>query len=85
MQSLVGTWKLLEARAFDDAGHELPQPLGLHPMGITVFEAERMIGVVADGRTWLPADAPPRAFIAATINLMGQNSSPTPTAPPTRR
>jgi hypothetical protein len=40
VQSLVGTWKLLEGRAFDDAGHELPQPLGPHPMGIAVIEFE---------------------------------------------
>jgi len=44
----VGTWKLIEARAYDDAGHELPLPFGPHPMGIAVFEAERMIVVVAD-------------------------------------
>jgi hypothetical protein len=68
VQSLVGTWKLLEARAFDDAGHELPQPFGPHPMGIAVFEAERMIVVVADGRTSLPADAPPRAFVSYSGN-----------------
>ena len=63
-QSLIGTWKLLWARAFDDAGHELPQPLGPQPMGIAVFNAERMIVVVADGRTSLPADAPTRAFVS---------------------
>jgi hypothetical protein len=63
-QSLIGTWKLLWARAFDDAGHELPQPFGPQPMGIAVFDAERMIVVVTDGRTSLPADAPPRAFIS---------------------
>jgi hypothetical protein len=33
-------------------------------MGIAVFEAERMIVVVTDGRTSLPADAPPRAFVS---------------------
>jgi Lipocalin-like domain len=33
-------------------------------MGIAVFGAERMIVVVTDGRTSLPADAPPRAFIS---------------------
>ena len=33
IQSLVGIWKLVEARAFDDAGHEVPSPLGPEPMG----------------------------------------------------
>jgi hypothetical protein len=64
VQSLVGNWKLLEVRAFDDAGHELPQAFGPQPMGFAVFEAERMIVVVADGRTSPPADALPRAFVS---------------------
>jgi hypothetical protein len=64
VQSLVGTWKLVEARAFDDAGHELPQPFGPQPMGIAVFEAGRLIVLVADGRTSLPTDAPRRAFVS---------------------
>ena len=62
--SLIGTWKLLSARAFDDAGHELPLPFGPQPMGIAVFDDERMIVTVADGRTSLPAGAPPRAFVS---------------------
>ena len=28
MQSLIGIWMLVEARAFDDVGRELPPPLG---------------------------------------------------------
>jgi hypothetical protein len=63
-QSLVGTWKLLWARAFDDAGYELPLPFGPQPMGMAVFDAERMIVTVADGRTSLPAGAPLRAFVS---------------------
>jgi hypothetical protein len=63
-QSLIGTWRLLSARAFDDAGQELPPPFGPQPMGVVVFDAERMIVSVADGRTSLPAGAPPRAFVA---------------------
>jgi hypothetical protein len=66
MQSLVGIWKLVEARAFDDAGRELPPPLGPHPIGTVVFEAERMAAVAADGRASLPPDASPRFFIAYT-------------------
>jgi hypothetical protein len=66
MGSLFGIWKLVEARAFDDAGRELPPPFGLHPIGTVTFEAERMAAVVADGRVSLPPDAPPRLFVAYT-------------------
>jgi len=65
-RSLFGIWKLVEARAFDDAGQELPPPLGPHPIGTVTIEAERMAVVVADGRASLPPDAPPRLFVAYT-------------------
>ena len=39
-QAIVGTWKLIEARAYDDAGHELAPPFGPKPMGIAVFSTE---------------------------------------------
>ena len=64
MQSLVGIWKLVEARAFDDAGHEVPSPLGPKPMGGLFVEAERIMVIVGDGRVTLPPDAPKRAFLA---------------------
>jgi hypothetical protein len=66
MPSLVGVWKLVEARAFDDAGRELPPPLGPHLIGTVTFDAERMAVVVADGRLSLPPDASPRLFVAYT-------------------
>jgi uncharacterized heparinase superfamily protein len=65
MQTLSGTmWKLIEASAFDEEGHELTSPLGQHPMGFAMFEAERMMVAVADGRLSLPPDVPSRAFAA---------------------
>ena len=64
MQTLVGTWKLMEARAFDEMGNEAPSPLGPAPMGLVLFEAERMIGVVADGRSAMPPDSPQRAYLS---------------------
>jgi hypothetical protein len=64
MQSLVGIWKLVEARAFDDAGHEVPSPLGPEPMGGLFVEAERIMVIVGDGRVTLPPDAPKRVFLA---------------------
>lgn len=66
MGSLIGVWKLVEACAFDDAGRELPPPLGPKPMGIVFFEAERMIGVIGDARASLPAEASARFFAAYT-------------------
>jgi hypothetical protein len=66
MPSLVGVWKLVEARAFDDAGRELPPPLGPQPMGLAFFEAERMVGIIGDARNRVPAEGPARPFIAYT-------------------
>ena len=66
MQNLAGSmWKVVGARAFDEAGREL-LPLGPHPIGVVIFEAERMLGAIGDGRSSLPPDAPPRFFIAYT-------------------
>ena len=65
MQPLSGTkWKLIGASAFDEEGHELTPPLGELPMGFAMFEAERMIVAVTDGRLSLPPDVPSRAFVA---------------------
>ena len=66
MQNLIGTWKLIEARAFDEAGNETVSPLGPAPMGMVLFDAGRMIGMVADGRPAIPPDAPERAFFSYT-------------------
>src|SRR5262245_17675646 len=65
MQTLSGTiWKLIEASAFDEEGHELTPPLGELPMGFAMFETERMIVAVADGRLSIPPDVQSRAFVA---------------------
>ena len=64
MPSLVGIWKLVAARAFDDSGDELPSPLGPQPMGIAIFDAERAIATAGDGRVTLPPDVPKRIFAA---------------------
>ena len=64
MQSLIGLWKLIEAHAFDEKGMELPPPLGPTPMGVVLFEAERMIGVIGDGRAAMISEAAPRAFFS---------------------
>ena len=64
MPSLVGIWKLVAVRAFDDSGDELPSPLGPQPMGIAIFDTERAIATAGDGRVTLPSDVPKRIFAA---------------------
>jgi hypothetical protein len=64
LHSLVGIWKLVEGRAFDDAGHEVPSPLGPEPMGGLFAEAEQSMVIVGDGCITLPPDAPKRAIVA---------------------
>ena len=68
MSSLVGVWKLVDARAFGDAGQELPPPLGPQPTGLAFFEAERMVGIIGDARPSVPAEGPMRPFPAHTGN-----------------
>ena len=81
MQPLSGTmWKLIGASAFDEEGHELTPPLGELPMGFAMFEAERMIVAVTDGRLSLPPDVPSRAFVAYSGRYMKMCLSQTPTA-----
>jgi len=68
MPSLVGIWKLVEARVFNDSGEELPSPLGPQPMGIAIFDAQRAIATAGDGRVTLPPDVSKRVF-AATAGI----------------
>ena len=63
MHSLVGAWKLIETRAFDEAGREVPSPFGPQPMGVAIFDAERGMAMGCDSRTTLPLEAK-RAFVA---------------------
>lgn len=73
MQSLAGTmWRLIEARRRDEVGREV-QPLGSEPMGVILFEAERMLGAVVDGRAEQPSGPDARFFVAysGTYHLDG--------------
>ena len=63
MSGLVGVWKLVAARSFDEAGQEMPSPLGPHPMGVAIIDGERIMAMAGDGRTALPTEAR-RAFAA---------------------
>src|SRR6516165_9741859 len=65
MQSLSGTmWRLIAVSAFDTEGRPLSHPLGPSPMGFVMFEAERMMVAVCDGRLEPPPDAPARTLFA---------------------
>src|SRR5271166_6285339 len=58
MRSIVGTWKLVHAVARDAAGAARPLPYGGKALGRVTFTADgRMMSVVCDGRTELPAGA----------------------------
>ena len=54
MQNFVGVWKLVEACAFGDDGHEVPSPIGPEPMGGLFVEAERIMVIARDGCITLP-------------------------------
>ena len=56
-------WRLIGARRFDEAGREM-QPIGPDPMGFALFETDRMLAAVIDGRAELPADIEARFFVA---------------------
>jgi len=61
--SIVGTWRLVMTRAHNDAGEPMHPPYGPHPMGVTVFSADkRMVAVLCDARSALPADEPEREY-----------------------
>ena len=52
MDPLIGVWRLVEGRAWDDAGNSLPPPYGACPMGQIVFTAEgRMLAALCNGDT----------------------------------
>jgi len=56
--SIVGTWKLVGAKARDRDGKALPEPYGGKGLGRVMFNADgRMMAVTCDGRNELPAGA----------------------------
>jgi hypothetical protein len=55
-RKIVGTWKVVEATARDGAGALLPKPYGPLGMGLVTFNAAgRMMAVLCDGRSAIPA------------------------------
>ena len=66
--SIVGTWRLIETKAHDDAGKTLPRPYGPKPMGLVTFQADgRMMAVLCDGRASI-LDDEPRPFMSYAGN-----------------
>jgi hypothetical protein len=62
MPSVIGVWRLVATSAVDAEGREAAPPFGKRPMGVIIFEAERMIAVSVDASVSLPEGAPSRAF-----------------------
>ena len=82
MGTLLGTWRLVDARAFGPDGAELAPPLGPDPIGIITYEAERMIVAVAraDAPTLFSGYAGRYSFDGETLTVM-VDAAPDPTSP----
>jgi|RhiMethySRZTD1v2_1073278.scaffolds.fasta_scaffold696200_1 hypothetical protein len=51
MTSIVGTWRLVRAEAFDASGQPQPTPYGGAPVGRVMFTSSgRMMAMTGDGR-----------------------------------
>jgi hypothetical protein len=60
---IVGTWRLVMTRAYNDAGEPMAPPYGPQPMGVVVFSPDRrMIAVLCDSRADLPAGETEREY-----------------------
>lgn len=56
MNSIIGTWRLVRAEAFDADGRPQPAPYGGAPFGrIMLTSGGRMMAMTGDGRPTVPA------------------------------
>src|SRR5256714_13339263 len=63
MKSIVGTWHLVKTLARTDAGEPMHPPYGPKPRGLVVFYSDkRMMSVLCDGRSELPAGETVREY-----------------------
>lgn len=62
MPSIIGVWRLVEARAKDPEGRTLPSHFGPAPMGVVTFNERRMIAALHDARETVPAEEGPRQY-----------------------
>ena len=59
VRTIVGVWRLVSTRATDPAGRPVDAPYGPRGMGLVSLTADgRMMAVLVDGRTEMPAGAP---------------------------
>jgi hypothetical protein len=50
MDALIGIWRLVESKAWDETGNGLPAPYGAHPIGQITFTVEgRMLAALCNG------------------------------------
>ncbi len=50
MDTLIGIWRLVESKAWDEAGNSLPAPYGDRPIGHITFTADgRMLAALCNG------------------------------------
>jgi hypothetical protein len=50
MLSIIGTWRLVEVRAFDTEGRAVQHGYGQPPMGVLQLGPDRMMAVLGDSR-----------------------------------
>ena len=63
MKDIVGTWRLFKTSATNDKGEPMHPPYGEKPRGLLVFYADkRMMSVLCDGRSRLPAGESVREY-----------------------
>ncbi|HEX2215390.1 MAG TPA: lipocalin-like domain-containing protein [Xanthobacteraceae bacterium] len=64
-KGIIGTWRMVESRARDDAGRPLPPSYGPMGLGLVMFHAAgRMMCVLSDGRPVLPEDETAREYVS---------------------
>ncbi len=49
MDPLVGIWRLVDSRAWDEHGKSLSAPYGVHPIGQIAFSNGRMLAALCNG------------------------------------
>ena len=78
-EQLIGTWRLVSAKAVNSRGEPLRPPYGPAPMGRLVLTASgRMMAVLCDGRSSIP-DGEERAYSSYCGNFQVEGNTLTTT------
>ena len=73
MTSIVGTWRLVRAEAFDANGKPQPPPYGGAPLGRVMFTSSgRMMAMTGDGRLEVPGHVREYNTYAGTYTFDGK-------------